>query len=387
LARAYTAPDAHALVSGHHPPATAVAGADAASAIVVGAGVLGAALCARLARAGWSVTLVDQYPFAHARAASGSPSRTIRFAHGASQADTRSAWESLALWRELERDSGSELLLNVGVAWFAHEDDSWEAESQEVLRREGIPFECLDPREGRRLFPDLGTEDLRYVLFEPDAGVLHAARCVRALCDDALAAGARFLGGRARPAGAAVEVAGARLTADRVVWACGAWTPALFPELVAGTVIQQDLFYFGVPPAWRTPKVPAWAEADGSASGVGDLLGRGFKVSADRPGPRIDPDSGDRRPDVCQAEAARAYLTARFPAIAAAPLLASETCQTTVLDAEIAAAVPVAAGQRMLELPDHPGTWLLGDGSGSAFKHGPAIARRMEAMLAARIHE
>jgi glycine/D-amino acid oxidase-like deaminating enzyme len=360
--------------------AAAPGNGDAASVIVVGAGVLGAALAARLAWGGWAVTIVDRYPFGHGRAASASHSRLIRFSHGAAEGDTRSAWQALTLWREIERETATGLLLNVGMAWFAHEHDRWAAASQDVLRRERISFERIAPRDGTRLFPDLGTADLLYLLFEPDACVLHAARCVRALCDHALAAGARFVGGRARPAAGAVDVDGRRLTADRVVWACGAWTPALFPGLAAGTVIQQDLFYFGVPPAWRTPHVPAWGEGDGSASGVGDL-GHGFKVGADRPGPRLDPDAGERTPDRRQETAARAYLARRFPAIAGAPLRATESCQTTVLDAEIAACVPSQAGQRMQEHPRHPGTWILGDGSGSAFKHAPSIARSMEELL------
>lgn len=360
---------------------TATANGDRASIIIVGLGVLGAGLGQRLAKRGWSVTLVDQYPFGHARAASASNSRIIRYSHGSSVADTRSAWEARSLWREIEEDTGAELMLHPGMAWFASDDDSWEADSQLVLEQERIPFERLDAQDAAGLFPDLSVNDLKYVLFEPDACALHARRAVRALCEHALVCGARFVGGRARPVEGGIEIEGRLMTADRIVWACGAWTVKLFPELVHGAVIQQDLYYVGVPLGWQCPAVPAWGQYGERVTGLGDLLGRGFKLGADCPGPEFDPDTGQRIPDLRQEAQARAYLAKRFPAIADAPLVGTETCQTTVLSTPIGDEILTHAGQRMMRHPDHPNMWILGDGSGSVFKHGPAIARHMQEIL------
>ncbi len=191
--------------------------------------MLGAALAQRLAKNGWRTVLVDQYSFGHARAASGTNSRIIRFAHGKEEADTRSAWEARALWREIEQEAGVDLMSKTGFAWFAHEDDRWEADSQEVLGREGIPFERIQEDEAEHLFPDLGTVDLKYLLYEPEACVLQSTRSVRALCELALISGARFVGGCARPVAGGVKVDGQLLSGDRVVWACGAWAVKLFP--------------------------------------------------------------------------------------------------------------------------------------------------------------
>jgi glycine/D-amino acid oxidase-like deaminating enzyme len=351
--------------------------------VIVGMGVLGASLAQRLARRGWDVSMVDQYQPGHARAASGTNTRIIRYSHGAAVADTRSAWEARALWREIETQTGTELMHKTGMTWFAKiSDDSWEAESQRVLTEEGIPFERIEPEDATRLFPDLGTADIKYLLYEPEACVLQSRLAVRTMAADAVANGARFVGGTARPRDGAAEVNGQRLTADRIVWATGAWAPGVFPDLIHGTVIQQDLFYFGVALAWRTPGVPAWGQDAGGMTGLGDLHGRGFKLGADCPGPRWDPDTGERTPDPNQLTLVRDYLARRFPAIARAPLLGTETCQTTILDAPIADGVPVQAGAQMLRHPDHASNWILGDGSGSVFKHGPAIARRMEELIA-----
>ena len=88
------------------------------SAVVVGAGVFGGSLALRLVSSGWDVTLVEQYPPGHVRAASGGESRLIRFSHGDNAWYTRSARRALDLWRELERETGTELLVPSGVAWF-----------------------------------------------------------------------------------------------------------------------------------------------------------------------------------------------------------------------------------------------------------------------------
>jgi len=350
--------------------------------IVVGAGVLGAALAWTLARHGAAVTLVEQYEPGHRRAASGARTRTLRLAHGADVDETRSAWSARRGWLELERDAGKPLFSEVGMAWLAADgDNAWEAASEAVLGREGIRAERLSPAEARRLLPGLQADDLDHVLFEPQAGVLDAAEAVRALVEAALDAGAQLLRGAATPGGASALLGGRRVEGDRVVWACGAWTARLFPELVRGTVIQQDAFYFETPFAWASRALPAWGERRRSASGSGG--GSGFKVGLDTPGPAFDPDSEARQALPVNEAQARAYLGSRFPALASAPLIATETCQTVELDAASAAPAALLGGEvRVVRHPEHEQVWLLGDGSGHAFKHAPAIAGAVESLLA-----
>jgi glycine/D-amino acid oxidase-like deaminating enzyme len=194
------------------------------SAVIIGAGVFGASLADRLARDGWEVTLVDRDEPGHPRAESGGETRLIRALHGPDEFYVRSARRALELWREL-----GGVLEECGVVWFARRDDGWEAAGEAILRAEGIPAERIEPGEAARLFPSLTTDDLAFVLHEPEAGVLRAADGVRALVARAEEAGASVMRGDARPAGAAAEVGGETLEADVVVWACGAWLGGLFP--------------------------------------------------------------------------------------------------------------------------------------------------------------
>lgn len=103
------------------------------------------------------------------------------------------------LWRELEEESGEALLLECGLAWFAHSADGWEAESERTLRAHGIPAERLDVPSAESLYPSFRGDDLAFVLLEPEGGVLRAQRAVRALAEQAAAHGAQIMRARARP--------------------------------------------------------------------------------------------------------------------------------------------------------------------------------------------
>jgi glycine/D-amino acid oxidase-like deaminating enzyme len=337
------------------------------SLVVVGAGVFGASLARQCALDGWAVTLVERVAPGHVRAGSGDESRLIRCGHGPDEWHTRSARRAWALWHEID----PRLVVGAGVLWLAHGEDGWEAQSERTLRALGIPCERVDPAGW---FPSFAAEGVTWALHEPEAGILRAREATRVLAEQAVAAGAELVLAQARPDGAAVALDdGRRLEADRVVWACGAWLPALFPGLVTLRITQQDVFYFAAPAPWRTPGVPAWIDYDAPAYGLGDLDGRGVKVCSDVEGPAFDVERADRVPLPEHERRARQLLAGRFPALADAPLAGTRTCQ-----------YELTPDTRFLVAPhpEHDGrVWLLGGGSGHGFKHGPALAEEVERRL------
>ncbi len=350
--------------------------------VIVGAGVVGAALAHQLADHGWGITLIDQYPRGNLRAASSGSSRVIRSAHGSDERDTKSAWEARALWGELEVAIREPLLAQTGLAFFVRADDPWLRASCRVLQAFGIPYEVLDQPAAQRAFPSVALAEGEVMLVEESAGVLSARRAVGCLVDAAMAKGANYISGRAVPAGGAALVAGERLAADRTVWACGAWNAALFGEYIQADVIEQDVFYFGTPGNWAAAQLPAWSDPASTFSGTGNLDGRGVKVGSDCPGPRLDLDGPRESYDPAQESAARAYLADRFPALARAPLTGVEPCHSAVVRRNDLRAVATRGGLKIATHPEFPQVWILGDGAGHAFKHAPAIARMMEGMLA-----
>ena len=134
-----------------------------ASAIVVGAGVFGAAVADRLAGSGWDVTLVEEHEPGHDRGTSSAHTRAIRYGHGADVRYVRMAWRARELWQELQERHGRELFVRTGVLWLAGDDDGWERSTEATLRAEGIPVEpglrgsapsyrallCEDPEDAR----------------------------------------------------------------------------------------------------------------------------------------------------------------------------------------------------------------------------------------------
>src|SRR5207244_2527621 len=169
-------------------------------------------------------TLVEQYTPGTVRSGSGGDTRLLRTAHGESGWYTDLAWRSRSLWLELQEQTGQRIWEPVGVAWFAYREDGFEAQSRRTLEAAGIPCEWLSPDEARRLYPSLGVGDLHAVLFEPEAGVLHARRATQLLVDEGARHGVRLEARRATTADVP--------RSDVVVWACGAWLPQLFGELV-----------------------------------------------------------------------------------------------------------------------------------------------------------
>ncbi|HEV3407949.1 MAG TPA: FAD-dependent oxidoreductase [Gaiellaceae bacterium] len=337
--------------------------------VIVGAGTFGASLAWWLARSGERVTLVDQFEPGDPRASSGGETRLYRCGHGADGDYTAMARRARTLWRELEADSGEELFLECGLAWFAHRADGWEAESERTLTVHGIPVEHLDVAGAAALFPSLGGDDLAFVVLEPEAGVLRAERAVRTLAGQAERHGARIVRARARPndARVALEHDSAELEGDVVVWACGPWLTRLFPELVSLRVTRQELLFFDGGPEWRAPRVPAWCDYDQARYGTPDVDAFGVKAAVDDEGPPLDPD--DELPEESATEPrVRAYLRDRFPALARAPLVAARSCRYELTPDTHFIAAPH---------PEHSRVWLVGGGSGHGFKHGPAMAERI----------
>jgi len=319
------------------------------SAAVVGAGVFGASTARELVRRGWDVTVYEQFTPGNVRSGSGGDTRLLRFSHGEQAWYSLSARRALELWRDLERESGQKLFEPVGVAWFDAGQGEFTQRSETTLCRLGISCERLTPAEASRLYPSLGGDDLRSVLFEPEAGVLYARAATRALA-------------------APLSIAPARPTpaepprADAVIWACGSWLPTLFPGLVEQRISRRDVFFFGTTGEWS--RTPGFCDYDGPYYGHGELGGLGMKIAPDGRGADVDPDELERVPDPEMAALARGYAARRFPSLAEAPIVGARVCQYDLTpDTHFLVA----------RHPEEHGWWLVGGGSGHGFKHGPAL--------------
>jgi glycine/D-amino acid oxidase-like deaminating enzyme len=325
-----------------------------ASATVVGAGVFGASTARALALRGWNVTLVEQYSPGTVRSASGGDTRLLRAAHGGVDWYAELVTRAREQWIELQERRGVRIWEPVGLAWFAQRLDGFEARSRPAFDRLGIPYDWLAPDDARGLFPSLAIDDLAAVLFEPNAGVLHARRATQLLVEDAVELGVRLETRRVTPDNPPAS--------DVVVWACGAWLPAVFPQLVELAISRREVFFVGGDGSWTG--TPGFCDYDNAFYGHGDIGGLGVKVAPDQAGEAVDPDTLDRVPSADREQIARTYAARRFPSLAGAPVIGARVCQYSL-----------TADTHFLfdRHPERDGWWLLGGGSGHGFKHGPAL--------------
>ena len=352
------------------------AGRRAVKAIVVGAGVFGAATADALAARGWDVTVVEQYAPGNARGSSGDRTRLLRLGHGEfGEAEDlhyiRSAARGIELWRALDAESGGGLIAPTGLVWLAAGDGDPEDLVARPDGRGGRAVRAAHagrdggavPRHGRRRPRLLGLRARR--VRDP-----RGRRRRRAAAPLRRAPGARPRGaGRARAPSACRT---ARQRADCVVWCCGPWLGALFPALAPVRPSWQDVLHWGAPPAWRDG--PAWIDMRAGLYGFPDVDGLGVKAVTHRPGRTLDLERDARVPDASVAAEVAGYLGRRFPALAGAPLLSGRVMPYELTPDGHFLAGPADAG----------GHWLLGGGSGHGFKHAPALGEHVADLVEGR---
>ncbi|WP_104181908.1 FAD-dependent oxidoreductase [Arthrobacter sp. B0490] len=224
--------------------------------VVVGAGLAGAATAWQLARRGHQVTIVERTtPASHDGSSHGS-ARIFRYAYP-DPFYARAVVESRALWDELDRASGLELITPAGaVDYGPHRGPDQLAR---VLAGAGVDHELLSAAEARSRWPQIAFDTP--VLWHPGAGVIDAERSVHAMVGQAIQHGATVLTGwsaaRVEEHGAGYRVhseAGETIEAGHVVVSAGGWLPALMGHLplpagfLAGlpriTVRQEQAYHF-----------------------------------------------------------------------------------------------------------------------------------------------
>ena len=161
-----------------------------AEVAVVGAGIMGSAAAYALARQGRDVVLLDQFRVGNNRGSSHGRSRIVRLAYPEVEF-VELAKEAFAGWRELEQESGQELLELKGLLELV---ESSAQSSADALEAAGAEYELLDGDAAASRWP-VGVPDGWTVLFQPEAGIVHADLAHRAFVDGALAHGAYLSSG------------------------------------------------------------------------------------------------------------------------------------------------------------------------------------------------
>jgi sarcosine oxidase len=266
---------------------------------VIGLGGMGSAAAFHLARRGRRVLGLERFPPLHDRGSSHGGSRIIRLAYYEAPEYVPLLLRAYELWRALERDSGSELLIQTGGLLLGPAGSELVTRTQTTAEQFGLAHEMLDGAAIRRRVPTLAAGADTIALCDPAGGVVRAETTVAAQLRLAEAAGAelRFgvpvTGWQADPGGEGVTVRIADETfAARHLAVCpGAWAPDLLPDLEIPLAVERQLHTWFQPPGGLAPfhpdRHPVWVWDPGDGRNADSFPGFVYGV------PAIDgPDAG-----------------------------------------------------------------------------------------------
>jgi sarcosine oxidase len=326
-----------------------------AEVVVVGAGIMGSATAWALARAGHEVLLVEQFRVGHEHGSSHGRSRIVRLAYPEVEF-VELAKEAFVGWRELEQESGHELLELNGLLELV---ESSGQSSQDALEAAGAEYELLDADAARSRWP-VGVPDGWTALFQPEAGIVRADLAHRAFVDGALAHGARL------EEETRVESLD-DVDAKAVVVTAGPWIKEFFADLPVRTT-RETVAYFRREGRPLPSVVQLDPETRGHAMYSLHDPTNGLKAGAHHAGVEVPPGGRSEADPALVARIAE-WVARTYPDADPDPV-AAETCMYTTTPDE----------HFILE---RRGKVVIGSAcSGHGFKFAPAIGTRLASMAA-----
>ncbi|QIM15738.1 FAD-dependent oxidoreductase [Leucobacter insecticola] len=350
--------------------------------LVIGGGIIGLSAAWNLARRGQQVLLLERFEPGHSRGASHGATRNMNNAY------TEDYYldlydEALQLWRELERESGEQLLTLCGLV--SQGDPGVISEAHAALTARGAAAELLCAEEAASRWPGMKFEGT--VLLNRDAGRIHSATALEVFAALARAHGADIRFGQ-RVTDLRVTEHGTEVTAvddsgsptvfnaASVIVAAGAWSEQLLRglvELPPLQVTEEHPAHFQIRPQMIEPGGEAWwpsfnrfvpGKEDPQDGAVYGMLtpGEGVKVGFHKVGDEVNPDARRFRGSDLSREALRSYVAEWFPGLDPDTAAEISCTYTSTADGRFVldriGAVTVAAGF-----------------SGHGFKFAPATGR------------
>ena len=338
--------------------------------IVVGGGIAGTMTALNLQRRGEQVTLIDRWEPGHSRAASTDYNRVIRAISGRDEFYTRWAREARQRWLELQAESGQNLMYECGALILATEGHcDWEDATSETFDKVGVPYHRFSKGEITARFPQFKVDDISYALFEPEAGLLMAHRCVITAIDLFKQAGGTVQRGRVTTdTNEKPMLDGKPLEADVIIIATGAWAADMFPRTIKpiSTIIGINVLYTSTPDGsdlFDMHKMPCWIDHGQGSFGIPSSEGSGVKAAVVIPD-KIDIDNDERLIRQQSLNRTKSYIQKRLP------LLENER----VVDSKFNQVILTPDTHFVVDWhPEHENVLFAGGCSGHLFKHGPVF--------------
>jgi sarcosine oxidase len=234
---------------------------------VIGLGAVGAATLLQLASRGQRVIGIDRYDPPHALGSTHGETRITRCAIGEGEMYVPLALRSHEIWRELEAETGLELLTQCGALILAgggdmapvHGKGDFVRRTIAAAQRYGLAHEVLDAAGVMQRFPQFRLRGDEIGYFETEGGFVRPENCVQAQLTVARRRGAEIrintqVTAITRDGGGVciTTTAADRIFAAEVVLAAGAWSPGLAgPSLSPHMRVLRQVLH------WFEPEYPA----------------------------------------------------------------------------------------------------------------------------------
>ena len=361
--------------------------------IVVGLGAMGSAAVYQLAKRGNKVFGVDRFSPPHANGSSHGESRIIRQAIGEGEEYVPFALRSYELWREIEKETGKELLTITGGLTLQsqnneavmHGQRDFLGEAIRCAKKYDIRHEILEPVEIRKRYPQFAVTDERGY-YEYETGFLRPEVCIEAQLDLAHMHGAavqtdEIVVSVERYGNSAVTVKTNQgsYCAEKIIVTAGAWIARFLPPAYVHLfkVYRQVMYWFEISKAYgstfATPEFPIFIWVFGQGNEFGfygfpTLDGKTIKVATEQFAASVDPDHV--RPEVSieeQQSIYNAYLRDRLPGISDRCVTAATCLYTTTPDSHFVIDAH----------PENERIIVASPCSGHGFKHSAAIGEAL----------
>lgn len=258
--------------------------------IVVGGGVMGSATARSLAKRGRSVVLLERFDIGHKRGSSHGRTRIFRYSYPDPHY-VEMAIRAHRLWRELESESGRDLMTVVGGLDLGDDIES----NLNAMGELGIPAEMLTGMEANERWPSYRFGSHEDVLYQPDGAVVGAEDSWRALAELASDDGADVRVGTTVTAlepqnsSVVVRIGETSIEATTCVVTAGAWAKPLLAT--AGIELEvrptrETVSYYSMD-VGPVPTLVHWTEPLVYAL---PSPGQGLKVGEHIAGPEADPN-------------------------------------------------------------------------------------------------
>lgn len=281
------------------------------------------------------VLLIDRYGVGNEYSSSNDVNRVFRYSYGRDEMYTLMAVESFKLWRELETDSGSQLMITTGLLMINGEDEKanrFNRTSYETLEKHGLGADTLEGQDLNRRFPQFMAES---AFFDEHGGVILASKALSTFKEQAAERGKiRFNRAQARRLQSSngatiVELdSGAQVKTQKLIVSMGPWSSQILrPGLAKIAPTRQQLIYFRPRTKlddYRPTSFPVFFTDHHyglPAAGIDAV-----KVSPKELSENTDPETANRRVDEEQVNSCREVCRRFIPGLYDGDMVHSKVC-------------------------------------------------------------